>query len=479
MKKNDLILGIALSIYCYLFYNQGIGINVLLFTATLIACLFIKDNSVSKDKDWIVLSLGSLISGICAALYGNTLSAIANFISLSLLASVSFSKESSLIFSLIHSGYSYISAPCFMVMNYSEKAKNADADKKFNYQKLLTVLIPLIVVVVFFMMYKSANPIFAEFAKEINLDFITWPFIRFLLLGLLALYAYFNQAKIMQLFYKDISSNDKLLQNSSAKEFSLFKQITSEYSSAIILFVSLNLLLLIVNVLDMNFIFVSQVLPEGLSYSEFVHQGINLLIASIVIAILVTLYYFRGNLNFFENNKALKVLAYLWIIQNIILVYTSGMKNFYYVQEYSLTYKRIGVFVYLTLAVIGLVTTLIKVSSLKSNWFLLRKNTWTFYAVLVISCFFNWNLFIAKFNISHSKNLDKSYLLDLSNSSIPELLKCKEKKSFNVYGEEYSPYIEKRLGLQKRNFLIDMKYKDWQSWNLEDRRILKEIEKLN
>ncbi len=131
------------------------------------------------------------------------------------------------------------------------------------------------------------------------------------------------------------------------------------------------------------------------------------------------------------------------------------------------------------MAVIGLVTTLVKVSSVKSNWFLLRKNTWAFYVVLVISCFFNWNLFIAKFNISYSKNLDKSYLLDLSNSSIPELLKCKEKKSVNDYGEEYSPFIEKRLNKQKRDFLIDMKYKEWQSWNLENGRILKEIEKLN
>ena len=40
--------------------------------------------------------------------------------------------------------------------------------------------------------------------------------------------------------------------------------------------------------------------------SNQVHNGINALIASIVIAIVIILYFFRGNLNFYKDNKTLK-----------------------------------------------------------------------------------------------------------------------------------------------------------------------------
>ena len=96
-------------------------------------------------------------------------------------------------------------------------------------------------------------------------------------------------------------------------------------------------------------------------FSNQVHNGINALIASIIIAIIIILYFFRGNLNFYKNNKKLKVVTFIWIFLNLILVINIVIKDCQYIYYFGFTYKRIGVLVYLLLTLIGLFTTFIKV----------------------------------------------------------------------------------------------------------------------
>ena len=138
----------------------------------------------------------------------------------------------------------------------------------------------------------------------------------------------------------------------------------------------LNGLLLFFHISDI-FYLITDRLPEGMSYTEYLHQSVNTLILSIVLAIAIVMYFFRGNLNFWQNNRRLKTLTYLWIAQNGVLVLTTAYKNFLYIEGWhGLTHKRIGVYVYLLLTMIGLITTYIKVEKVKSNWYLFRQNAW-------------------------------------------------------------------------------------------------------
>jgi hypothetical protein len=272
--------------------------------------------------------------------------------------------------------------------------------------------------------------------------------------------------------------------------------IENEVLSGIILLSLLNGLILIVNALDINYLWFDGSLPKGLTYSSFVHQGTGMLIVSIIIAILIIMFYFRGNINFYKKNRAIKILVYAWILQNAFMIISTAFRNFLYINEYSLTYKRIGVYVWLLLAMIGLLTTFIKIIRYKSNWYLFRINAWLFYGVLGLSCFFNWDMIVTNFNIQRSiktsKPLDKYYLLSLSDKSIPQLFLISDSIKNQAMQDETERsvgYISSdgsvndnfnaALNEHAQRFISRFNIQDWRSWNVSDAKIYEEIMKLN
>src|SRR5690606_33191061 len=100
--------------------------------------------------------------------------------------------------------------------------------------------------------------------------------------------------------------------------------------------------------------------------------------------------------------------------------------------------KRIGVYVYLLLCLIGLVTTLVKVLSQKSNWFLIRINSWAFYTVFVMSCPINGDNIIVSYNCKNYKmveikHIDRGYQSELSHTNLATLFHfyCLQRKEAN------------------------------------------------
>jgi hypothetical protein len=117
--------------------------------------------------------------------------------------------------------------------------------------------------------------------------------------------------------------------------------------TGVLLLAMLNILLATVNGLDIYYLGILHTTPAGITFSQYLHNGTDSLIASIILAVSVILFYFRGYLNFYEGNKWLKALTYLWIAQNIMLVISTAYRNTVYIGDYGLTHKRIGVYVYL------------------------------------------------------------------------------------------------------------------------------------
>ncbi len=492
MKKNDWILLASVAVYSFLFYAQTYGINFLLFTFFIIAMLIIKEKTVVQSKSWIVAAIGSIASAGSVLLYGNYLSFIANIISLSILSALSFSASTSALFALLFAWYSYISAVAFMVMDYLQRKKKKLESSHPVSVKLLLFLIPFIVVLIFFFLYKSSNPLFNNFTKNINLDFISWSWVRFTLLGFILLYGFFYH-RVIPVFKKaDENASSDLSQEKSGYKSWFGNSFTQHHEilSGVILFALLNVLLLTVNVLDVIYMWLDGGLPKGMNYTDFVHNGTEALITSIIFAILIILFYFRGWLNYFENNKTIKLLAYLWIAQNIFMVASTAYRNNLYIEDYFLTYKRIGVYVYLLLCTFGLITTFIKIKNLKSNWFLFRINSWLFYAVLVISTFFRWDSIITKYNIKSAEErrrpIDKNYLVDLSYINMPQLILMSDSlinkrmidedesessmgSSFSFKRKYYDYYNEEkdfkpRMHLKLYNFFKEYEESEWQSY---------------
>ncbi|HTB51417.1 MAG TPA: DUF4153 domain-containing protein [Ferruginibacter sp.] len=497
MKKNDWLLAISVTLYTFLFYQQQAGINFLIFTITLVAAVYIRSNSLIRNGSWLLAATGSLCSAVFVAFYGNELSVIANIISLSLLSAISLNDRSSVIVSLIFSFYSYCSTPIFIFIDRMERKQNSTPSTNGWSRKAFLIIIPVIITLFFFFIYQQSNPLFKELAGKINFDFVSWDWIFFAFGGFLLLYGFFYHKKIRSIAIIDENVSNDLPVNKKETAIILGKQIniSEENFSGIVLFSLLNILLLVVNALDINFLFGNGHLPAGVTYSQFVHQGIGAIIVSVITAIAIILFYFRGSLNFYEKNKGIKLLAYCWIIQNAFMLIATMCKNMTYIHEYGLTYKRIGVYVYLFLTILGLGTTFFKILKLKSNNFLFRINGWLFYGVLVMSCFINWDAIITRFNIHKSHFVERSYLLTLSTTNLPTLFALEnhinnkigaivlddDKDSLNdeSYGETSNTDFEEQLNRNSFYFLQTYDHADWRSWTLDDARVFARLQKAN
>ncbi|MFM9984194.1 MAG: DUF4173 domain-containing protein, partial [Flavobacteriales bacterium] len=265
-----------------------------------------------------------------------------------------------------------------------------------------------------------------------------------------------------------------------------FNGLRRELRAAIFLLISLNLLLALLNVLDIQNVWLKTA-EEQKDYAQSVHEGIYLLITSILISIALVLYYFRANLNFYKLNNTLKILAYIWLIQNALLVISAGVRNYRYIEHCALAYKRIGVWIFLAAVLIGLFTVLIKVQKKKTGFYLFRTNSLSVLIILVISSFVNWDIVIAKYNLSRTelKHFDNAFLLGLSDKALPYLELTPEMiEKMKSVTPDYSRWnnrmidadtYNRELARHKERFIQKWENYTFLEWNYPEYRAYKQL----
>ena len=86
------------------------------------------------------------------------------------------------------------------------------------------------------------------------------------------------------------------------------------------------------------------------------------------------------------------------------------VKNYNYIHDWGLTHKRIGVYVYLTLCIIGIAFTIYKILNQKSFAYLIRQiSVFTFTSFLIVFSLLSWNSIIANYNLNDQKFDENSY----------------------------------------------------------------------
>ncbi len=425
MKKTDYVFLVTVILFSILFYKQMAGLNFLIFSCILILGQILMRPGIFRNGSWILSAIGAMATSFCVLYYGNLLSILASLVSLLLASYFAFQKDGSILIGIISSFISSCASIGFMISRIFERQKNKSIGNTGNkaWKKTVIVVFALFVVLIFFLMYRESSVLFYNLTQKINFDWISIGWIGFTLLGALIVYGFYFHNSIPGLSEWD---GKRVLISSPQMDETFWDKIMSmesEKFTGLVLFSLLNVLLLVVNGLDLAFIFNNNGhLPQGVSCKEYVHQGVGMLIASIVFAMLIILYFFRGRLNFMEKGKALRYLAILWIVQNAFMLYSTAWRNDVYILAFGLTYKRIGVFIYLLLALIGLVVTAWKVLGKKTNAFLIRTNSWLFYGIWVIACFPNWDAIVFNNNIKMLTNPDMDYLNSLSDDILPELV---------------------------------------------------------
>lgn len=434
MKKNDWIFAFSVLAYSFLFWKQAPGLNFLIMNILLLAGMILKDKTVLKSRTWLLSAAGALVSAGAVAWYGEFSCILANAVSLLLVSAFVLNRQNSLLVVVLHSVCNAAVSVAYMILDGIERRKKrmeVSPGRSVFGKRFLIVLIALLVVLVFFFMYRSSNILFDQLAAKINLDFISVPWIFFTLIGAIVIYAFYYHHPLPGVSEWENRQAIDLHPSEELSPLDRMMSISSERFSGIVLLSLLNLLLLVVNGLDAVYLLSgSKDLPGGVTYTQYVHQGVGMLITSILLAMAIILFYFRGRLNFIEKGGALRALAIGWILQNAFMLFSTVCRNEMYVEMFGLTYKRIGVYIYLLLTMIGLFTTAYKVIKRKTNAFLFRSNAWLFYGVMILACPFNFDAMIARYNSTVAVQPDMNYLATLSFRAYPALFSRYEKQQF-------------------------------------------------
>ncbi len=481
MKRNDWLLIATAITFSILFYKQATGLNYLLFTGLVTGVIaYFNPENTRKWQWWYYAALTNLC-GFAVFYCNSNLSIFATILSLFILSGKSFNYKNSIIVNLGFSIGSVISSVVFVIIDFIALRKEKVVSENKRSRKIyFGIFVALVIAIVFFALYQQANPLFKDFTKNIDLSWISIGWCLFTIWGFLVIYGLVYYRDIKALSGWDIYFN-RTLENKTA-ESDQTKEPGNNAIIALALFGLLNVMLVLINTLDLTNLFGSQQLPKGVYLSDFVHNAVWSLVFSIIIAVGLIMWFFKGELNFNKQSRALKYLVYLWILQSAIMVISAMVRNAWYVAEYQLTYLRIGVYVFLSLSLVGLFITFLKINKTKSAWYLVRQNFEAWFLLLSICSLINWDKIISDYNISNAKSikaLDKSYLVNLSNANLPDLtelfFKNKKDSLFSDSGSFQKHYEFKYLSSHLYDFMVEDQQETWQSFNLRDRAIAKRM----
>ncbi len=482
------LLSVAL-LFNLLFWQEKMGLNVLLFDLALGFCVWQLYPKARHEKPVLYTGIGTLLMALLVVWNNTHFAKVIHL--LSLLSFVGFVQVRSMAFIGTAFGVgltSVLEGPLKSILALGDALKLV----KENNTPLLAYgrwvqlsVIPLVVASIFYGMYALANPAFARLSEQFWGKIGLWLIpdidvyrLLFFLLSLLIAIVILWPSHVFRNFREAIRRH-VLKRAKSTKRVRYFKSLDlkMEYRAALLLMGTLNLLLFVVNGLDIWHIWLGNSSIAHDQLSQYVHEGTWLLITAIILGMIVLGYHFRKNLNFYPGNRLLKKAAFLWIAQNGVLTLSVGMRNFRYIEHYGLAYKRLGVILFLIMVLIGLMTMYVKVRRPKTFYYLLYHNAWACYALLLLAASINWDVAITRYNLNANTSapIDLQYLIDdLSDKNIFVLY-----QHFQHFPENttWQQRFQNHLKVKTERFTTKQLQYSWLSWNYADHRNRKFIKK--
>ena len=167
------------------------------------------------------------------------------------------------------------------------------------------------------------------------------------------------------------------------------------------------------------------------------------------------------------------------------------IRNIWYIKYFGLAFGRIEVFFFLALVIIGLISTIIKISRRKTIYYLFKVNSYSFMVIISLSALINWDVAIADYNFAHNK-IDYSFMEGLDDPALPILTKTREeldnidkqKQQDKNYDPEYDYYYqnasivyETNIKYKIKNFKERYENQSILEWNYADQWAYRELDK--
>ncbi|TGD79030.1 DUF4173 domain-containing protein [Hymenobacter wooponensis] len=497
-----------------LFWNQEVGVNLALYSLFVVVVTLLglpRHAPQWKSAGFWTMLLGTLLSSGLVVWLGSGAARLACVVSLGLflgyrnqplLRQVAYALLTAL-------ASATLALPALLPYLHLPVGGSAGWARARFYSRIL--LLPLVTLGVFHVLFSLGSPQYAELGHRLFGALEEWlgqvlagisvPHLLFFLVGfvltagaiVIVPYHYFldQESRFGEFVRRQRDRVASLAVRRPDFSFKKFRtlDLRKEYLAALAVFGLVNVLLLVVNALDVNLLWFGFTPRPGFDLTQFVHEGTYVLILSILVAMGIVLWFFRRNLNFYQQGlPALRWGATIWVVQNVVLVISVGLRNYYYILHTELAYKRIGVYGFLLLTLFGLGTVLLKIWQRRSAFSLVRLNAWAVYALVLGLAAGNWEVWITRYNLQpRFKEVNLGFLLDMPERMLPELA-AREAVLDGMtrivvindsgYGEtQFTPAEAHRLVKQRLQRWKEAypRYHTWQSWTYAEAQAYEEL----
>lgn len=439
--------------FATLFYDQRFGLNCLLYSVFLILLLYKRLSLLEVKSTFVASAMGMLATAAAMIFHGSNMTIYFYIFSSLLFIGFAAQSQVSTYIAFFNGVYTTIFGRFHYVVYGLSKPKNEESTT-YDFQQITRLIfIPLALVLIFIVLYYQINPVFNQWLGKIDLSFIDFIWMVMVILGSWITANVSSSKTVEEVTIKDLNTSNEL---TIPQEASMDKiKVKNEMQTGVYSMIALNLLLVVL--LSSELIYIFQINDFRASVlSAALHSGVYASIGSIVLAIILIVVFFRGDINFVEGNSKLKKLAFAWIFLNFLLTLSVGVKTFIYIDQYGLSIKRIGVLMYLTLCIIGLTTTFLKIDRRFNLTYLFRRNVTIGFSCLLVFSLMNWSAIISSYNIKNNY-IDMRQLSELLPQNAPVL--------------KEADMLDEVIKFQTKNYMKDVDLelfanRNWQEFNL-------------
>ncbi|MBR0717734.1 DUF4173 domain-containing protein [Bradyrhizobium liaoningense] len=328
--------------------------------------------------------------------------------------------------------------------------------------------LPAVLGIVFIALFAAANPLIEQWVTLLNpkliLDYVSVGRILFWAMMLAVIWPFIHvrwrkrRAKVAA----EVAEREPAL--SARAEFLGAPTILR----SLILF---NVLFAAQSGLDALYLWGHAALPAGVTYAAYAHRGAYPLIVTALLAAAFVLVAMRPG-GPAEKSPVIRLLVYIWVGQNVLLVASSILRLDIYVAIYLLTYWRIAAFIWMGLVALGLVLIVARIMLDRSNQWLIGANLIALTSVLYIVSLVNFDAIIADYNVTHSREvsgkgvqIDVNYLSQLGPQALPAIEKVMQLRP----GETCLVGRRDRLVELQRLDMASWRTWGFRSWRLQRR----------
>lgn len=445
--------------HSFMFYEQGLGINVLLFIIPLII-LFVyynKKENVFKNKKYLYLSISIILLSSSYGLFQTDILYVLNLLIIPCLFIImfifgikdeSFKTLKYFFFNMIFDPLSHIKETlndCLDSILTKLNLKGETKNKVNQYIRGIVVVIPVVLLVLFLL--SSADMEFGKLFEKLFDFILSLNFfgrliriaIIFVYLGSFLFYIkkYFKSAEIIEFNY---GNNDN---KTYINDFSINLGLTI-----------LNIIYLLFSYIQIKSLLLHNV-GINVSYAEYARTGFfQLLFVSIINVVVI----YIANRDKFKSVKYINIMSTIMVLFTYVILASSFIRMHYYEGAYGYTVLRFLVFVALFAEALLLIPLVIYIFNNKVN--IIKIYCVSILGIYILINFINVGGIVASLNVERYKKtgkVDVIYIESLSSAGAPALDK--------LYKITKDPMIKKEI----RNYFSYVRYENnFQDSNLSD-----------